>query len=49
MDGSLIRDHSYHEPKLRVASDHEIDAVFIDSQADLSEVRKGMVLHAYKH
>lgn len=49
VDGSLIRYYSYHQQKIRVASDYEIDAVFIDSQVNLSEVLKGMVLHAYKH
>lgn len=49
VDGSLHRHYSVHGHKVLVASDAEIDAVFVDSPIDLSGVLQEMVLRAYRH
>ena len=49
VDGSLIQYYSLHQQKIKLECDYEVGAVFIDSQVDLSEVLKGMILRAYTH
>jgi|GEM_PF-3140897 len=48
VDGSLMLKYRLNGKVIRIESNVDVDAVYIDSQVDLSAVLKGMILLARK-
>lgn len=49
VDGSLMLKYRINGLKIRIECNVDIDAVYIDSQIELSDILKGMILLASKY
>jgi len=49
VDGSLMITYRINDERIRIDSDVAVDAVYVDSQVDLSDILKGMILLASKY
>lgn len=47
VDGSLIQVYIVTNKKIKVVNDYDVDAVYIDSEIDLSKIMNGRIVYEY--
>lgn len=48
VDGTIIQTYWVLDKKIKVINDYEVDAVYIDSEIDLSKIITDYIIHEYK-
>ena len=45
VDGTLIQGYDFLNQKIKVLNDYEVDAVYVDSEVDLSTILKNYIIY----